>query len=59
MLPKFQRIHVEWMVFDQSITYFKNDIKEGCKHTNNVSFWLCKKPAQMLLDSCIFEWDKT
>jgi hypothetical protein len=38
MLPKFQRIHTEWMVFDQSITCFKNNIKEKCKRTYNVSF---------------------
>jgi hypothetical protein len=60
MPPKFQRIHAEWMVFDQSITHFKNNIKERCKHTYNISFWLgSKKPAQMLLDSCILEWDET
>jgi hypothetical protein len=60
MPPKFQRIHAEWMVFDQSITRFKNDIKEGCECTYNVTFWLwSKKPAQMILDSCILEWDET
>ncbi len=57
---KFQRIHAEWMFFDQSITRFKNDIKEGRKRTYTISFWLgTKKPAQMLLDSCILEWDET
>ncbi len=38
MPPKFQKIHGEWMVFNQSITRFKNDIKEGPRHTYNVSF---------------------
>jgi hypothetical protein len=56
MPPKFQRIHAEWMVFDQSIIRFKNNIKEGRKCTYNVSFWLrSKKPAQMILDSSILE----
>ncbi len=56
MPPKFQRIHTEWMVFDQSITRFKNDIKERHKRTYNVSFWLgSKKLAQIILDSCILE----
>jgi hypothetical protein len=60
MLPKFQRIHTEWMVFNQSIARFKNDIKEGCKRTYNIFFWLGSKTlTQMLLDSCILEWDKT
>jgi hypothetical protein len=48
------------MVFNQSITHFKSNIKEGCKLTYNISFWLgSKKLAQMILDSCIPEWDKT
>jgi hypothetical protein len=48
------------MVFDQSITRFKNNIKEGRKRTYNVSFWLgIKKTAQMILDSCILEWAET
>ncbi len=60
MPPKFQRIHSDRMVFDQNITRFKNDIKEGRKHTYNVSFWLgSEQPAQKILDACILEWDKT
>ena len=37
MPAKFQKIHEEWMVFDQPIGRFKNDIKEGRTRTYNVS----------------------
>ncbi len=37
MPVKFQKIHKEWMVFDQPIGRFKNDIKEGRTRTYNVS----------------------
>ncbi len=60
MPPKFQKIHKEWMVFKQSITCFKNNIKEGRRRTYNVSFWLgSKQPPQKILDSYILKWDKT
>jgi hypothetical protein len=60
MPTKLQRIHSEWMVFDQGITRFKNNIKEGRKCTYNVSFWLgSKQPVRKILDSCILKWDET
>jgi hypothetical protein len=47
------------MVFDQNITRFKNDIREGRKRTYNISLWLgSERPAQKILDACILEWDE-
>ena len=60
MPDKFQRIHADWMVFDQPITRFKNDIREGRTRTFNVSFWLGSKLlANKILDQCTLEWEET
>ncbi len=40
MPVKFQKIHKEWVCFDQVIGRFKNDIKEGRTCTYNVLIWL-------------------
>jgi hypothetical protein len=59
MPDKFQRIHADWMVFDQPITRFKNDIREGRSRTYNVSFWLGSEIlATKILDQCTLEWEE-
>jgi hypothetical protein len=59
MPVKFQKIHEEWVCFDQVIGRFKNDIKEGRTCTYNVLIWLGsdKKPKK-LIDSCTLEWEE-
>jgi hypothetical protein len=37
MPTKFQKICEDWAQFDQAITRFKNDIKEGRRQTYNLS----------------------
>ncbi len=60
MPVKFQKIHEEWMVFDQPIGRFKNDIKEGHTCTYNVSVWLGSElPAKKILEQCTLEWEET
>jgi hypothetical protein len=50
MPVKFQKIHKEWVCFDQVIGRFKNDTKEGRTHTYNVLIWLGsdKKPKKLI-----------
>ena len=59
MPEKFQKVHEDWAEFDQGITRFKNDIKEGRKCTYNLSIWLgSDKPPQQILDACALEWEE-
>ena len=37
---KFQKIYEDWAQFDKAITRFKNNIKEGCRQTYNLSIWM-------------------
>jgi hypothetical protein len=60
MPAKFQKIHAGWMVFDQPIGRFKNDIKEGRTCTYNISLWLGSElPAKKILKQCTLEWEET
>ncbi len=60
MPAKFQKIHVDWMVFNQPIRWVKNDIKEGRTPTYNVSLWLGSElPAKKILEQCTLEWEET
>ncbi len=60
MPAKFQKIHMDWMVFNQPIGQFKNDIKEGRTRTYNVSLWLGSElPAKKILEQCTLEWEET
>jgi hypothetical protein len=55
---KFQKIHEEWVCFDQDIGRFKNDIKEGRTCTFNVLIWLgSDKEPKKLIDSHL-EWHR-
>ncbi len=59
MPVKFQKIHKEWVCFDQIIGRFKNDIKEGRTCTYNVSIWLgSDKEPKKLIDSCTLKWEE-
>ncbi len=59
MPAKFQKVHEDLAEFDQDITRFKNDIKEGRKRTYTLSIWLgSKKPPQQILDTCALEWEE-
>ncbi len=59
MPAKFQKVHKDWVEFDQGITRFKNDIKAGRKRTYTLSIWLgSKKPPQQILDVCALEWEE-
>ncbi len=58
MPTKFQIIHKEWAVFDQGITRFKNDIKEGRRQTYNLLIWFGgNKPTEQILQACTLEWE--
>ncbi len=59
MPVKFQKIHEEWVCFDQIIGRFKNDIKEGRTRTYNISIWLgSDKEPKKLIDSFMHEWEE-
>jgi hypothetical protein len=59
MPEKFQKVHKDWVEFDQGITRFKNDIKAGRNRTYTLSIWLgSKKPPQQILDACALEWEE-
>jgi hypothetical protein len=58
MPSKFQKIREDWMDFDQGITHFKNNIKEGRKQTYTLSIWLgSDKPPEKILKACTLEWE--
>ncbi len=58
MPSKFQKIHEDWTEFNQGITCFKNDIKEGRKQTYTLSIWLgSDKPPEKILEACTLEWE--
>ncbi len=58
MPRKFQKIHEDWTKFDQGITRFKKDIKEGRKQTYTLSIWLVSdKPLEKILKACTLEWE--
>ena len=60
MLAKFQKIHEEWMVFNQPIGRFKNNIKEGRMRTCNISVWLGSEVLEKkILEQCTLEWEET
>jgi hypothetical protein len=59
MPVKFQKIHEEWVCFDQVIGRFENDIKEGRTCTYNVLIWLgSDKEPKKLINSCTLEWEE-
>jgi hypothetical protein len=60
MPVKFQKIHEDWMVFNQPIGRCRNNIKEGRTRTYNVSVWLGSElPAKKILEQCTLEWEET
>jgi hypothetical protein len=57
MPAKFQMIYEDWAQFDQAITRFKNNIKEGWKRTYNISIWMgSEKQAEKIIVACTLDW---
>ncbi len=58
MPEKFQKIYKNWVVFDQPLSRFKNDIWENRKRTYNLLIWLgSKRKTDTIINGCTLDWD--